>query len=57
MGGMFFPGLIFEQTGSYKPFLAITLVTTTINFCCFVFLFFAHPIGEPKPAAYKTLEV
>ena len=57
MGGMFFPGFIFDLTGSYKPFLALTLVTTTLNFACFLFLYVVHPIGEPKPGAYAALDV
>jgi len=49
MGGMFIPGFLHDLTGSYKPFLALSMCTTTINFACFVFLFFAHPIGEARP--------
>ena len=54
MGGMFLPGFIKDVTGSYKPFLCFSLVTTSINFACWVFLFFAHPIGESR--AYLKLD-
>jgi cyanate permease len=53
MGGMFVPGFLHDLTGSYKPFLVLSFATTSLNFACFVFLYFAHPIGEPR--AYKKL--
>lgn len=54
MGGMFLPGFLFDLTGSYKPFLTLSLTTTSLTFSCFVFLFFAHPIGVPTE--YKPLD-
>ena len=56
MGGMFLPGFIHDLTGSYLPFLMFSFATTSLNFACWVFLYFAHPIGEAPPRPYQKLE-
>jgi hypothetical protein len=56
MGGMAIPGVIHQISGSYVPFLLLSSFTTGLNFLAFVFLFFAHPIGESsEPKAEKEM--
>jgi len=49
MGGMFLPGYLHDVTGSYCASLLMSLVASSITFACFVFMFFAHPLGKPAP--------
>ena len=55
IGGMAIPGAIVELTGSYRPFLLFSLLTTTLNFSMFVALFFLHPIGAPLGLPLRQL--
>ena len=51
MGGMFAPGYLKDAYGSYRPFLLLCAAYLFVQLCCFVFIFFAHPIGpagKPK---------
>ena len=54
--GRFVPGFIKDTYGNYRPFLFCCVVYLALQFLCFIFLFFAHPIGAPSTKD-KALEM
>lgn len=55
MGGMAIPGVLVETFGTYRPFLLLSLSTTTLNFSMFLALYLLHPIGQAPPVKKDML--